>query len=99
VQIILSITQKRFCREGTKYDLILGINGNRSISDYHKALAPKGTYLMVGGSDRQIFQAMLLGGIVAGNSGQKLGSFLSRNSREDLIGSRTCGSRRNQTGD
>lgn len=40
---------------------------------------------MVGGSDRQIFQAMLLGGIVAGISGQKLGSFLSRNSREDLI--------------
>lgn len=82
---IIDYTKEDFAANGTKYDLILGINGNRSISDYHKALAPKGTYLMVGGSDRQIFQAMLLGGIVAGISGQKLGSFLSRNSREDLI--------------
>jgi NADPH:quinone reductase-like Zn-dependent oxidoreductase len=85
VQYIIDYTKEDFAKTGLKYDLILGINGNRSLSDYRKALAPGGTYLMVGGSDRQIFEAMLLGGIMAGNSGQKLRIFPAKNSRDDLV--------------
>jgi NADPH:quinone reductase-like Zn-dependent oxidoreductase len=82
---VIDYTKEDFAADGTRYNLILGINGNRSITDYRNALAPGGTYLMVGGSDRQIFQAMLLGGILGGKSGQKLGIFPAKNSREDLL--------------
>jgi NADPH:quinone reductase-like Zn-dependent oxidoreductase len=82
---IIDYTKEDFTADGPQYDVILGINGNRSINDYRKALAPGGTYLMVGGSDRQIFQAMLLGGILTGKNGQKLGIFPAKNSRDDLL--------------
>lgn len=82
---IIDYTKEDFAKSGLKYDLILGINGNRSLSDYRKALTPGGCYLMVGGSDRQIFEAVLRGGNMAGNSGQKLGGFAAKNSREDLM--------------
>lgn len=82
---MIDYTKEDFAKSGVKYDLILGINGNRPLSDYRNALTPGGTYLMVGGSDRQIFEAMLLGGIMAGSSGQKLGGFAAKNSRDDLM--------------
>jgi len=82
---IIDYTKEDFAKSGVKYDLILGINGNRSLNDYRKALAPDGTYMMVGGSDRQIFEALIPGGNRAGNSGQKLGGFSAKNSHEDLM--------------
>lgn len=82
---IIDYTKEDFATGGVKYDLILGINGNRSLNDYRKTLEPGGTYLMVGGSDRQIFEALLLGSIFAGNSGQKLRGIAAKNSREDLM--------------
>lgn len=82
---IIDYTKEDFAADGSQYNLILGVNGNRSLNDYRNALAPGGTYLMVGGSDRQIFQAMLLGGILGGRNGQKLGIFPAKNSRDDLL--------------
>ena len=58
---VIDYTQEDFTQNGQQYDLILAANGYHSISDYRRALSPKGTYVMTGGSMAQMFQAMLLG--------------------------------------
>jgi NADPH:quinone reductase-like Zn-dependent oxidoreductase len=46
-----------FTQNGQLYDLILAVNGYHPISDYLCALNPEGTYVVVGGSMLQLFQA------------------------------------------
>ena len=45
---VVDYTREDFTREGRTYDLISDIAGNRSISDYKRALKPGGTCLIVG---------------------------------------------------
>ena len=62
---VIDYTQEDFTKNGHRYDLILAANGNRSISDYKRALAPKGRYVVTGGSMAQLLQAMLLGPLLS----------------------------------
>src|SRR5512147_2034754 len=39
---VIDYTREDFAKDGKTYDLILATNGNRSISDYRRALTPKG---------------------------------------------------------
>ena len=45
---VVDYTQEDFTRSGRSYDLICDIAGNRSVSDYKRALRPGGTCLVVG---------------------------------------------------
>ena len=54
---VIDYTQEDFTRNGQSYDLIFAANGNRSISDYKRALSPNGTYVMSGGSTAQMSEA------------------------------------------
>jgi NADPH:quinone reductase-like Zn-dependent oxidoreductase len=45
---VVDYTQEDFTRNGRSYDLICDIAGNRSVSDYRRALKPGGTCLVVG---------------------------------------------------
>ena len=58
---VIDYTQEDFTKNGQRYDLILAANGYHSISDYKRALSPKGTYVMTGGSMAQMSQAMIQG--------------------------------------
>ena len=62
---VIDYTQEDFTKSEQRYDLILGANGYHSISDYKRALSPKGIYVMSGGSSRQMLQAMILGSWIA----------------------------------
>ncbi len=68
---IIDYTVQDFAKEGKKYDIIIGANGNRSIFDYRRALNPNGVYVMSGGTGRQIFQAMLLGPLLSRTNGKR----------------------------
>ena len=46
-----------FTRRGIQYDLILAVNGFHPIEDYLHALKPSGSYVVIGGSMRQLIQA------------------------------------------
>ena len=46
-----------FTQNGQQYDLILAVNGYRPISDYLQVLKPEGSYVVIGGSMVQPFQA------------------------------------------
>ena len=42
---VIDYTKEDFATNGQQYDLILAANGDRSISDYKRALSPKGVYV------------------------------------------------------
>ncbi len=57
----IDYTKEDFTQNGLCYDLIIAANGYHSISDYKRALSPKGTLVVTGGSIAQVFQSMFLG--------------------------------------
>jgi NADPH:quinone reductase-like Zn-dependent oxidoreductase len=86
---VIDYTREDFAEGDKRYDLILDIGGNSSLSRLRRALAPRGTLAIVGGetderwlggTDRQL-RALTLSPFV----GQKLGTFISKENHEDMI--------------
>jgi NADPH:quinone reductase-like Zn-dependent oxidoreductase len=82
---VIDYTQEDFTRNGRQYDLILAANGYHSLADYKRALAPKGIYVMAGGTSAQIFQAMLLGSLLSRGGDRKLTNVSAHASQQDLL--------------
>jgi len=82
---VIDYTQEDFTRNGQRYDLILAVNGYHSISAYKRALHPEGVYVMTGGSNAQLFQAMLLGPLVSRTGRQKMGNSAHKPNQKDLM--------------
>lgn len=68
-----------------RYDLIIAVNGYRSISTYKRALNPNGNYVMVGGSGAQLTEALVIGPWISMIGSKKMSSMLQRASQNDLI--------------
>jgi NADPH:quinone reductase-like Zn-dependent oxidoreductase len=85
---VVDYTQQDFTRTGQRYDLILEMAGNRALADLRRALTPKGTLVLVGGSGGRWFmgtgrtvRAVLVSPLV----GQRLRSFFSKPRGADLV--------------
>jgi NADPH:quinone reductase-like Zn-dependent oxidoreductase len=85
---VIDYTRDDFAEGEQRYDLILDIGGNSSLARLRRALAPRGTLVIVGGetdgrwlggTDRQL-RALMLSPFV----GQKLGTFISSENHEDM---------------
>jgi NADPH:quinone reductase-like Zn-dependent oxidoreductase len=85
---VIDYTRDDFAGGGQRYDVILDIGGNAPLARLRRALAPRGTLVIVGGetggrwlagTDRQL-RALLLSPFV----GQKLGTFVSSENAQDL---------------
>ena len=85
---VIDYTRDDFAERGQRYDIILDIAGNRSVSHLRRALGPRGTLVIVGGEgggrwlggiDRQL-RAQVLSLFVR----QKLGTWISTEREEDL---------------
>jgi NADPH:quinone reductase-like Zn-dependent oxidoreductase len=86
---VIDYTREDFAEGDQRYDLILDIGGNSSLSRLRRALASRGTLVIVGGegggrwlggTDRQL-RTMMLSPFV----GQKLGTFINRENHEDML--------------
>jgi NADPH:quinone reductase-like Zn-dependent oxidoreductase len=82
---VIDYSQEDFTRNSLRYDLILAVNGYHPISDYQRALAPNGRYLMAGGSNAQIFEALLLGPWLSMTGGRKMGMVSAQPRQQDLL--------------
>jgi NADPH:quinone reductase-like Zn-dependent oxidoreductase len=82
--VVLDYKQGDFTAQGVTYDLILAINGYHPLRDYKRALAPGGCYLMVGGSNRQIFEAMLGGWLRSVGSDKRMSNVMAQTNGNDL---------------
>jgi NADPH:quinone reductase-like Zn-dependent oxidoreductase len=85
---VIDYTREGFADGRNRYDVILDIAGNRSLSHLRRALTPEGTLVIVGGEgggrwlggiDRQL-RAHVLSLFVR----QKLGTWISTERKEDL---------------
>jgi NADPH:quinone reductase-like Zn-dependent oxidoreductase len=81
---VIDYTQADFTQNGQRYDLILAANGYHPIWAYQRALRPKGRYVMSGGSNAQLFQAMLLGPVISMTGRNTMGNLLARPNQKDL---------------
>jgi NADPH:quinone reductase-like Zn-dependent oxidoreductase len=82
----IDYTKKDFTQNGGRYDLIIGVNGYRSLSDYKRALRPEGTYVNTGGTLAHIFLSMLLGPLLSKKGGKQLRSLASvQQSQKNLV--------------
>jgi NADPH:quinone reductase-like Zn-dependent oxidoreductase len=86
---VIDYTHEDFAERKQRYDVILDIGGNASLSRLRRALTPKGTLVIaggetkgrwLGGTDRQL-RALLLSRFVT----QTLGTFVTRENCDDLI--------------
>ena len=85
---VIDYTNEAFTQSAGRYDVMLDLVGNRSLSDCRRVLTPGGTYVLVGVKDmgrwfglgRQ-FKALLLSPAV----GQRMRVFVARHTREDLV--------------
>ena len=87
---VIDYTREDFVDGAQLYDLILDTAGNRSLSHLRRALAPRGTLVIVGGEgggrwlggfDRQILRAPIRSLVVR----QKLRPLVSKETSEDLL--------------
>jgi NADPH:quinone reductase-like Zn-dependent oxidoreductase len=84
---VIDYTNEDFTQTGQRYDVMLDLVGNRSLSDCRRTLVPRGTYVVVGvrdmgrwiGLGRQ-FKALLLSPFVR----QRMRVFVVKHNREDL---------------
>ncbi len=86
---VIDYTREDFAEGDQRYDLILDIGGNSSLSRLRRALASRGTLVIIGGEgggrwlgglDRSL-RAMMLSPFV----GQKLGTFVNKENHEDML--------------
>src|ERR671938_1754333 len=84
---VIDYTKEEFADGRNRYDVILDIAGNRSLSELRRALTPRGTLVIVGAEDagnwlgvRRQLRAAALSPFVA----QKLGFFISKERSRDL---------------
>ncbi|AXI10302.1 zinc-binding dehydrogenase [Oceanobacillus sp. 143] len=81
---IIDYTKADFAERDQNYDLILGVNGSRSISTYKRKLNNGGIYVNVGGGDSQLLQTILLGPLLFLGRSKKMSLFLQRANQKDL---------------
>ena len=58
---------------GASYDLIVDLVARRSVFAYRRALAPGGTYLIVGGTMRALLRVLTVGAAIGALTGRRLG--------------------------
>jgi NADPH:quinone reductase-like Zn-dependent oxidoreductase len=81
---VIDYRKEDITRQGDRYDLIFAANGDRSIFEYKKLLQPHGIFVMAGGTNKQLFQAVALGPMLSSKDGRKLGSMVARMDLHDM---------------
>jgi len=82
---VIDYTREDFTKSGRRYDLILAANAYHSIFDYRRALSQDGIYVMVGGGEVQILQAMFLGPLLSLMGSKKACICMAKINRMDLV--------------
>ncbi|HAM63172.1 MAG: alcohol dehydrogenase [Firmicutes bacterium GWF2_51_9] len=62
---VIDYSQEDFAKSTKRYDLVLVLNGNRSISSYRKVMSPKSICVMSGGSLSQLLKFTILGPLLS----------------------------------
>jgi len=80
---VIDYTKEDFTKSNRCYDLIIAVNGNRSLFAYKRTLNPNGIYVMVGGALWQIFKSILFGWLMSFGS-KKMRFLAAKSNQMDL---------------
>jgi len=78
---VIDYTQEDFTQKEQRYDLILDSAANRSISDYTRALSPKGSYVSVAFNPSALF----LGPLISMTGSKKVSQLSHKPNVKDLV--------------
>lgn len=81
---VIDYAREDFSQTRQVYSLILGIGGFRPLAVYERALSARGRYIMVGGANAQIFQALLFGPLKSHKNGRTFRHLTAVPSQQDL---------------
>lgn len=81
----IDYTREDFTAGGERYDVILGVNGYHPLAHYRRALRPNGRYVMVGGTDAQLFEALLRAPFMRSRDGKQFMSLAAKAALSDLV--------------
>ena len=82
---VIDYTKEDFTRNGQHYDLIIDNVGNRSVSDYKRALSPNGIFVLVGFSMSLLLHFTFLGPWISMTGSRKMSALIPKENREDLV--------------
>jgi len=80
---VIDYTREDALKSGSRYDLILAVNGDRPLSVYKRALTPNGVLVVVGGGLSQVIKTLLFGKLMS-TGGKKLRILRAKPSTKDL---------------
>jgi NADPH:quinone reductase-like Zn-dependent oxidoreductase len=81
---VIDYTKENFTQNGQQYDLIFAANGYQPLSAYQQSLTPQGIYLMAGGTQRQMFETLLIAPFMSKRDGRQLGRVAAKPNQKDL---------------
>lgn len=84
---VIDYTQEDFTKNGQQYDLIFDAVGNRSVSDFKRALRPNGICAVAGFTTlSRLFQVIFLGAWVSKTGSKKIGLMeTAQPNKKDLV--------------
>jgi NADPH:quinone reductase-like Zn-dependent oxidoreductase len=84
---VIDYTQADFTKNGQQYDLIFDAVGNRSVSDFKRALSPNGICAVAGFTTlARLFQILFLGAWVSKTGSKKIGLMeTAKPNKKDLV--------------
>ena len=80
---IIDYSKEDIFNSSRHFDLIIAVNGKRQLSDYKRALAPKGICVIVGGALSQVIPTLLFGALMS-IGGKKIRVLAAKASAKDL---------------
>lgn len=81
--VVIDYKKENFLKATQRFDAVLAINGGYPLSGYQKILKPKGSIVIVGGSLKQLFKAILFGWALS-LGGKKIAILSAKSSQADL---------------
>jgi len=81
---VVDYAREDFTVHTAQYDAILAINGYHPLAHYARALKSGGRYVMVGGSDAQIFEALLRAPFMPKRDGKQFTALTAKSNHADL---------------
>ena len=81
---VIDYRQEDYTQHGHRYDVILDAAAYRSLADNRRALAPKGVYVLVGGSGAQFLNVMVIGPWHSKKRGQQFRTFVKHPTQQNL---------------
>ena len=85
---VVDYTREDFARSGRRYDLVLDLVANRSLSDLRRVLTPEGTLVLSGGGGGRLLgplALMLRARVRSRFVSQRMLSFMAQLRRDDLV--------------